>query len=390
MNTTEKKFLFPRLYPLTYDISKKWFIKYQVEDFTTGGFKYEKYYGALNLITDKEERLKTANDYLLKMKRGEPLPVYQGMKRLRAQEPESNFANAVQCCYKYVSDRRNELAKDTISQYKSRINFFHQWLCGKKLSHLAIGGITKDTARDFLNYLIEEKKFSSKTYNDYKILFGCIWQQYVEDDKIRKNPWKQIDSLPDQPVHFASYPPELRKLLRETLPEHDRQLWLFMQCIYYCAIRPDCELRKMQVRDLIVSKQRFIVRQEIAKGPKGKKRARVVNISKHLFSQLLKLRYHEYPPDYYLFSVEGVPGEKMVSEHYFRSRWNAYKKLHNIPAVYKIYGSKHTGGKLLSFLFNEFVTKEHFGHRSMDSTRQYTEDIDKDALNVLQKKYPKF
>lgn len=389
MATSEKKIL-PVLYPLTHDMDKLWFIKYRVENFTTGNFVCKKYYGSLNLIADKEQRLKQAAIYIKMMQQGEELPNYQGMKRLIAQEQAKSFANAIHCCYKFIDDRRNEIQPLTASQYKSRVNVLAQWLQARQLSKMSIGGITKDNARDFLNYLKDEQKFSNKTYNEYKSLFGCIWEEYVSDGKIKLNPWRKIPALPEQTKHFESYPAHLREHIRKTLPDYDKQLWLFMQTIYYCAIRPHCELRLMKVKDLIVDKQRFRVRKEIAKGAFGKKRERVVNIFTGLFEQYIEQEYHQYPPEYYLFTSAGVPGEKPVRKNFFIDRWNAYKKQFDIPAIYKLYGSKHTGGKRLSFLFNEFVTKEHFGHSSMDSTKQYTEGIDKDELNILQTQYPEF
>jgi integrase len=385
MNTTEKKFLSPRLYPVNRDMNKMWFIKYATEDFTTGKFKSKKYYGSLNLIADVQQRVSQAEEYIRMMQRGEALPNYQGMKRLVAPQ-QLNFANAVACCLKYVSDRRNEIEAETISQYKSRINFFAVWLGANNLQQLAIGGITKDHVRSFLNYLKDEKKFANKTYNDYKTLFGTIWQEYVEDGKILHNPWRKIPTLPDNTKHFESYPPHIRQLIAATLPGYDPQLWLFMQTIYYCAIRPHCELRLMKVKHLVAAKQRFYVPKELAKT----KVDRVVNIYTGLFEQYKAKGYTTAPPEYYLFTADGCPGEKHVRENYFIDRWNDYKKAHNIPAIYKLYGSKHTGGKSLSLQYNQYVTQEHMGHRSDESTKHYIENIDKDELTFLQLSYPVF
>ena len=386
MNTTEKKFLFPRLYPINRDMNKMWFIKYSTEDFTTGKFKSKKYYGCLNLITDKEQRIKQAEKYLQAMHRGDALPNLQGMKRLMAPEQINNFANILQCCTKYLQQRQHEIDKRTYSQYKSRINFFGAWLAKNNKAHLAIGAVTKDTVREFLNHLKGEKHYSNKTYNDYKALFGSIWQEFIDDGKITANPWRKIATLPDATKHFESYPPHIRQLIAATLPQYDAQLWLFMQTIYYCAIRPHCELRLLQVKHLVHTKQRFYVPKELSKTNTD----RIVNIYDGLFKQYTAKGYHLAPPEYYLFTADGRPGAQPVRINYFIDRWNAYKQAHNIPDIYKLYGSKHTGGKNLSLQYNQYVTQEHMGHRSEQSTRHYIADIDKNELSFLQVSYPEF
>lgn len=390
METSVKKFLCPTLYPKDRNPNKLWFIKYRIIDYTTGTFKSKKYYGSLNLIEAIPAREEKALEYIRIMNCGGTLPNYQGMKRLKPEGHEHKIANIITCCFKYLIHRKHELDKRTISQYRSRINHFGQWLNNKELQNIAIGALSKDHARAFLIYLKDEKHLSNKTYNEYKSLLCAVWNEFKNDGRIQYNPWSNIDGLPENPKHFESYPAWLRTYIKQTLPDYDAQLWLFIQFVYYCAIRPHCELRHVKIGDINWQNQRITIRKEIAKGPIGKKKARIVNIYNGLFKQLIDLKYNQLPSHFYLFSKIGVPGEELTTINHFINKWNYYKKTFNIPSEYKIYGSKHTGGKRLSLAFNEFVTKEHFGHHSLDSTRQYTEGIDKDELNILKSNYPEF
>lgn len=390
--TSEKKFLFPELYPKGREENRTWFIKYTTEDFTTGKFISKKYYGALNLVEKAEEREKLAQQYLKMMARGEPLPKYSGAKRKRMGQlsheviAKPNFADVIQCCNNYLQGRKHEIEKQTLCQYQGRVNAFGKWLQSHKNTSRAIGGITKDDARGFLNYLKEDLGLSNRTYNDYKLLFGTIWQEYVDEGKITGNPWRRIPNLPGKTKHFESYPPELREKIRNTLPGYDPQLWLFLQTIYYCAIRPHCELRLLKRKDLDFEKGMFIIPKELSYTDAK----RGVNIYAGLLEQYRAAGFETAKPDEYLFGLHRTPGETPGSKKIFISRWNRYKKEHHIAAQYKLYGSKHTGGKALSLLFNQYVTKEHMRHRSMESTEQYIDDLDKNELQFLQKDYPVF
>ena len=60
---SEKK-IFAKLYPITHEMNQLWFIGYTTYDYNLAKPKKHKYYGQLNLITDKTERLKLLLSYL--------------------------------------------------------------------------------------------------------------------------------------------------------------------------------------------------------------------------------------------------------------------------------------------------------------------------------------
>jgi integrase len=385
MNTTEKKILSPVLYPLNRDMRCEWFIKYRTEDFNKGGFTYGKYKGQLNLIPDKDQRLQQANTYIEMMKRGEPMPRYQGQKTITTVtgSPATN-TNVINCCKKYIERLRLTGKKEsTITGYRSKIKIFEEWLTATGKQHLAIGGICTETATDFLLSL-KARGLCNGTFNDYKILLATIWDAYKE--RIHRNPWQQIKTLPHNTQHLSSYPDELRQLIRQTLPAYDKQLWLFQQCIFYCAIRPRAELRFLQIKHLNFATGIITVPGAVSKNHND----RHVNVFYKLIAEMKTEGYHNYPPDYYIFSHNGEPGAKPVSKNYFGNRWVEYRKQFEIPTDFKMYGSKHTAGKILAKKFNAYVPKEHYDHSDMKTTESYIDGLAKNELKFLQKKHPEF
>lgn len=383
--TLVKKFLSPVLYPADRDITRKWFIKYYEEDFINGGFKAHKYVGLLNLEPDLQKRLQLANNYMAAMHRGERLPSYQGQKTI-ARQPTGQRANTnvVQCCQAFLKVKETEGIKNsTLIDYRSKVKIFGEWLVSTGRDAQAIGQIDKPAAIDFLASLLQ-RGLTNSSYNDYRNLLGTIWHSYAA--YLQHNPWRDIKCRKTETVHHYQYPEDLRRHIADTLPGYHNQLWLFMQCIYYCAIRPHSELRLLQIKHVDFTNGIFTVPASVSKN--GKER-RVI-IYKGLLQQLLAAGYNNYPTEYYVFGLKAQPAEKPVSKNYFQILWDKYRKAHHIPATYKLYGSKHTAGKQLTKKFNAYITQQHFDHSDLQTTQAYTDGLDKNELIFLQTDYPEF
>lgn len=386
---TEKKFFAPVLYPKDQNLKATWFIKYKVEDYINGGFKSQKYTGLLNRLNTVPERLALAAQYIQMMEAGDPLPDCQGLRELPADlmRPNNTNTNVIACCERYLKQCEGKvitgrMAKATYQHYKSKLGFFFRWLHKTNRERRAIGGIDKYDAEDFLLYLAVERKLCPYTINHYKSLLAKIWKDYRQ--RINNfNPWLDIKNEKHTVAHLKSHPIGLQNFILETLPAFDHTLWLFFQCIYYCAIRPHQELRRLKVKHLDLNKGVFIVPQEIAKN----KKERQVIIYEKLEAQFIAAGYTNANPEHYLFSHNG-PGEKMVGKNYFQRKWKAYIEHFEISAQYKLYGAKHTGGKKLTKKTNAYITQQHFDHSSLQVTQAYTDKIDKSELRYLRKEFP--
>lgn len=381
--TMAKKYISPTLYPLDADTSKKWFIRYYVPCYTTGKLIKRKYYGQLNLTDCATRRKELAAQYIDLMQRDIAPPVCSGLKNDIVPEQDGGFANAVLYCRAYVARQHHYRAR-TVCQYTSRINIFANWLAVQKLHNITIGQLSASHAADFLHHLRTVRKASGKTYNDYKSLFGEIWRSAVGEQLITYNPWQHIKSVPENTKHLASLPADVRAHIAATLPAHDPQLWLFLQFIYYAAVRPHAELRLLQITHIDFERGSVFVPAEISKTKIGR--------SVHVYGGLMEQvsAWRALPSHFYLFGKDGAPGEKRTSINHFQRKWIAYKQAHHIPDEYKLYGCKHTAGKQLSALFNDYITRQHFGHKSAKSTAHYTDGLAMEHLKFLQTEYPKF
>jgi site-specific recombinase XerC len=335
------------------------------------------------MVHDLAARKALAASYIALMEKDIEPPVCSGLKNSIAPEQNSNFANAVTYCRSFV-ERQHHYRKRTVCQYTSRINIFANWLHGAKLHNITLGQINATHAANFLHYLRTERKASGKTYNDYKSLFAEIWRGAMAEQLIRYNPWQHIKSVPENTKHLSSLPEQVRTLIAATLPEHDAQLWLFIQFVFYGALRPHAELRLLQVKHINFADGSVHVPAHISKTK--------VSRAVHLYTGLMEQINHwqTLPPDYFLFGKDGAPGAERTRINNFQRKCIAYKKHYGIATEYKIYGCKHTAGKQLSAMFNEYITRQHFGHKSAKSTSHYTDGLPNEQLKFLHTSYPEF
>lgn len=382
MAASEKKF-FPVLYPKDGNPEKLWFIKYRTPCYVKGGWKYEKYTGLLNRVADIQERRQLAQQYINAINKGEPLPCYQGLRTTPAQAEQRKETGIAYCCERWFKINCHGLKKATVQKRHSMLNIFYRWLQQNNLYNKSMGAIGETQAQDYMAYLSAERKLSGSTYNGHRSLLHSVWKFYAR--QVPYNPWAEIPTRKRKTQHLQSYPEHLRQHIRQTLPKYHPQLWLFMQCVYYCAIRPQSELRHLQVKHFNYRQKTFTVPEELSKTGKQ----RTVYVYGPLCEQLQQYIGHA-APDAYLFALNGSTGTKPVSKNHFGRLWNAYRTAHHIPAIYKLYGSKHTAGKELSRKYNTYVTKEHFDHSTTAMTDNYITGMEKEKLKVLVEGFPVF
>lgn len=162
-------------------------------------------------------------------------------------------------------------------------------------------------------------------------------------------------------------PDEARAQFIAAMRKYDPQLLLVCQLEYYCAIRPN-ECRLLQIGDIDFDNR-------IIRVPKDKSKNRQtesVCIPGQLHNAMIKAKLHEYDRNLYLFSSMGKPGVKPLGKNNFRNRFNAIRNRLGLPAEYKLYSFKHTGGvELVNAGIDTWELQRHFRHKSIDTTERY-------------------
>jgi len=136
----------------------------------------------------------------------------------------------------------------------------------KKLANVDITIISPKIARDFFDYLANERKiFNSRQM--YKELLQRLFDYIIKQKAIRINPFAEIEiklKTVQPPRYFQEH--SLRNM-RKYMLENDPQLWLASRLIFYCYIRPH-EIRFMKVGDILINEGVIRIKADISKNRK--------------------------------------------------------------------------------------------------------------------------
>jgi integrase len=325
-------------------------VGYKKKDYKRGELVKRKYYGNINKYSTPEERMAEClkiKDLIIENK---PLPNLKGARKIVGQKVEKSFASPVTLMFSALDEKKNTIKPDTFLHYQSKINTFSSWLADNEMSAVTIGNFDIDIAKLFLAHL-KDCGLANNTINNYKTIFGDLFDRIIsllkKEIKIG-NPWKEIDGLAKSTHPYRIYNAKTEKFIAEKLPDYNRQLWLFVLMTYFGFIR-GTENKAIKIDDIDFDNRKIIVHSANAKN----KKERMVAIPPPLYDEFIHQQIDKYPPDYYLFSYNGIPGEKLPGKNYFRNKWNAFRKAYNIDVSYKLYAWKHTG--MIKATFNLFT-----------------------------------
>lgn len=378
------KKILPVLYPLDGNMQRKWFIKYRTECYTTGKLVYKKYTGALNLEPDAEKRMALARQYMQAMQRGEPLPNVQGQRHMLPAATGTGFATVVQCTKEYLQHHTHALRHSTLLHYRSKIKILCTWLHTANLQQLTIGAMHPGHVQQFMQWLKQHRHLSNTTCNDYKHILSTIWQQFVREKKITENPFAQVKDMRSDTQHLMPLTTAIEKTILHHLPAYNPQLWIFLQFVYYCALRPGRELRLLKIEHINFEDGTITVPGTLAKNY----RTRTTNVP-HILMEQIK-HWQHLPANHYMFGADYAPGPHRMGNNYFSRKFMAFRKAHGIPATYKLYGCKHTMNRKMATMFNAVVLQQHNGHSSLNETQKYIGELSHTRLQFLQTDLPKF
>src|SRR5690606_17794081 len=143
----------------------------------------------------------------------------------------------------------------------------------------------------------------------------------------------QVTKKGNRPFNNAEFPK-----LMEYCRENNAFLYQFCRFIYYSCMRPDAELRKLQIYEIDLVGRKMAVPGNNAKS----KSTQWIPIDDSFLSILSEMGLHNYPSNYYVFGKNGKPGPKPVHEKYFGKYFRPVKKVLGLHPDTTLYSIKHT------------------------------------------------
>lgn len=362
------------------DLSKKWYINYYAWSEQQGRLVRKRV--VINQPTTKERYeqaqaiIEAINHELRAGAIVEPIPVVQ---------PEVSAAMPLEKAITFfLKNKEATVGRNTIKTYRKDLKLFGAWLIAEELEKIHLVEFGMPDAWAFSDYL-DQKGLAKKTYSNIIGTLRGVWAYLIERQIISENPFLKIQKRKGGRTQHIPYQPwQVREFKRICLHvEQDRQLWLFINFIYYCFLRPGAEARNLQIRHIL--KRTIIVPGGLAKNNETEH----VRIPKGLEDLIQQYKLRSYPPGYYIFSTSGEPGPSPVNERYM---YGHNRKILNLAGFtdqeYDLYGWKHTGVISLYMATKDIkLVQVQCRHKDISTTDIYLRDLglflDQDALDIF-------
>ena len=362
------------------DLSKKWYINYYAWSEQQGKLVRKRV--TINHPTAKE-RYSQAKAIIeainIELRAGaivEPIPVVEPEIR-----PTMEIRKALAF---FLQSKSATVSRNTMKTYKKDLKVFGTWLEAEQIDKIPLVEFNLQDAWEFSDFL-DQKRLARKTYSNIIGNLRGMWAYLIERQIIEENPFLKIPKRKGgRSQHIPYQPWQVREFKRICLNvEQDEQLWLFVNFIYYCFLRPGAEARNLQIRHIL--KKTILVPGDLAKNNETEH----VRIPAGLEALIQEHKLRTYPPGYYIFSTDGKPGPEPVNERYFYSHnRKILLRAGFTDQEYDLYGWKHTGVISLYMATKDIkLIQVQCRHKDISTTDIYLRDLglflDQDALDVF-------
>lgn len=355
---------------------KDWYVYYSYRN-ENGALIPFKIRGGINRVKDLKERKAYGTDLVAKTNKllGEGWSPF--VTAGSNKNPLGNLT-LLETIDEVLKIKAPELRHKTNLTYKSTINIFKGFLLLNEIQGIKPKYFTPLNAQEYSDYLITVKKHAPKTHNNNLINIKTIFNLLKPRQLIDIKPFDGVKTKKEGEGRIIFYSDLQKQTIKKHLEASNHPLYLYVQLIFYCFIRPK-ELMDLKVKHIDFNSKNIIVPADIAKNSKNG----IVPIHNKLFP-LLKKKYHALDPETYLFGHKLLPN----CNHYQRDRaTESHREMLKglgVSNEHKLYEWKHTGARLFILSGkNPFDLMIYMRHSSLDETMTYIRSL---GINVAKNK----
>lgn len=374
------------------DITKPWFVYFDITDRQTGITLRKQFRGGINFYKNIKERLKHGEElrkfWEERLKYGWTPFEHSSASSLSKMKFNEALDWALSKC---------KVAKKTKSGYTGAVEFFK--VAAKKL-HLDkayITGIRRQHIRLMLDQITEDRKWSNHAYNKNANYISGVFSRLIEYEIIENNPAHHITPLPvAESDKYEDITSREKILIRDHLLKVHPSYFTYLMLIYHTGIRPkECLLLK--IPDIHFEQRYIKIVPDIEEENSKTKTVRIVPLNDHIL-QLLKVHIYGYENmNYFVFGSPNAPvGQRRTdkqnksgsirTDYFLPSQFSmkrdtatkTWKRLvWDGLGIHKYqYAMKHTGGndKILAGVPLDAL-REMYGHSSKRMTQKYARKI---------------
>lgn len=378
------------------DLSKSWFVYFEVTDRDLGITIKKQYRGGVNYFKTVSSRTKRCNElaafWSRRLKDGWN-PFDDDTEESSGMQLSKALDWGLQKCV---------VATKTRLDYACTVRFTKTAAEKLGLSHAKVAGIQKKHILLLLDEIKKERQWSNHAYNKNSGYLSAIFSQLEKYQIIASNPAAKIDSLPvAESNYYQPFTAAEKKVLRSKLPGIHKNFYNFLMLEYHTGIRPK-ESLALKISDVYLKNRLIKIVPLLAEENSKTKNIRLVPLNDHIFNILSEHIAGDLPNDYYIFGRP--PGERSDASapaYFSPSRLRIkrdtatklYKKLvWNGLKIHKhMYALKHTGAddKILAGVSLDAL-RSMYGHTSKQMTERYVTKLKQLYDAEIKEKSPDF
>lgn len=369
-NSMDKKNLLLKVYrgesktSAVQNINKRWYI--EVNYLSTSGRKQRK----LIYISSK---LKNASERERSIK--EILRSFKGIDDIDALPQPTQKQHAL---FEALKSKHAYLGHKGRLDYNSKVKIFLNWIQQKDVRL-----INHQDAMNFVNYLAEKR--NNTTINNYLLTLKLLFSVLVKSGKIKKSPFANIDPLKKVQKSLQRLNEVEQARLKKAIIKSDIQLWMAVQFVYCCFIRPGSELRRLKISNINFKEGYLQVPGEASKNS----RTQNVVIPPYFLAWLIKNKIDQYDSNYFIIGSNGQPGVKALGANTLTRRHRLILDNLGFDKTYGLYSWKHTGvWNCVKAGLNIKEIQTQLRHHSLDMVSEYLKNLGVTDMPDIALKFP--
>jgi integrase len=232
----------------------------------------------------------------------------------------------------YVERNKYKYKCRTHQQIIGIVNRYNIYLDNNEINPLKVDYLSIKAYIKHLN----EAGLSNNTIASIIVILSSIYNGLKKENVIKYNYFIDIEKIKRNPTPKKNFNDLQISEIKKYCLCHNTQMWLAIQLIYSCYIRPN-ELRLLTCADIDLEENTITVNSKISKNGKNEK----VIIPNFLATQLQFIK--AYPMHYYLITKSGTPGETNCPLNFINDSHRLVLQTLKIKGNYSFYSWKHTG-----------------------------------------------
>jgi integrase len=338
------------------------YIEYYVS-YRNTTLKRKRWYKGLNHITDLDELVKEGHRIAA---------LIQFVPKAKAAPPLSEL-------HKYLMDNQFRLKPRTFTQFIGHVNRFTEWCYQNNIKpHKAV---YRDAVA-YVNYMNATR--TSNTMYNVVLVLKSIFKQLHRAGIATENPFDDLPKFKRNATSLMHFNTPQQNTIKTYCKSKNIQLYRAIALLYSCAIRPN-EMRHLKLYNFNFEDNTITIEPGEAKNSKLQKVVMPAHIAQ------LFLPFEKLPGHYYIFTKEGMPGDKLLGENFLNNQHKVALKECRIVGHYALYSWKHTGViAMVRAGINIKMIQLQCRHSSLDMTAEYLKNLGVTDQDELLQKLPIF